>query len=373
MTTLHQLAELGQSVWIDYIDRPLLETGKLKSLIEQGLRGMTSNPTIFHQAISGSTDYDKKIVQLKEAGKSTFEIYDELTIKDIQDATDIFKPVYQQTAGLDGYVSLEINPQIANDTQASIEEGKRLFQNVNRPNVMIKVPATEAGFPVIEELLANHVNVNVTLIFSLGQYTKTVQAYFKGLERLYEAGGDLSKIRSVASVFVSRMDTMVDKILDEKISQTSGTDKIRLEALKGKAAVANCRLIYEKSKELFAQERFRQLVKHKAHIQRVLWGSTSTKNPAYSDVKYVEELILKQTVNTIPESTLNAFLDHGRVKEATASTREARAVIDSLKGFGIDMDQVCAKLLEDGVAAFEKSFVALMEAIEKKAAQLCTK
>lgn len=371
MKTLEQLSQLGQSVWLDYIDRHLLESGKLKGLISEGLRGMTSNPSIFHQAISSSNDYDRKIIQYKEAGKSTFEIYDELTIKDIQDATDQFKAVFETTAGLDGYVSLEINPQIAHDTAASIEEGKRLFKKVDRRNVMIKVPATPAGFPVIEELVANGINVNVTLIFSMEQYLKTVEAYIKGLERYHEAGGDLSKVRSVASVFVSRVDTMIDKMLAEKAAQESNNaNKVRLENLKGKAAVANCRLIYEKSKELFAQETFRKLVKSKANIQRVLWGSTSTKNPDYPDVKYVAELILKQTVNTIPEATLNAFMDHGKAREADGSAKEAQAAIHNLKDFGIDIDQVCLKLLDDGVAAFDKAFVALMEAIEKKAAQL---
>lgn len=371
MTNLEQLSQLGQSVWLDYIDRHLLESGKLKSLIGEGLRGMTSNPSIFHQAISGSNDYDRKIVQFKEAGKNTFEIYDELTIRDIQEAADQFQDVFEKTAGLDGYVSLEINPQIAHDAAASITEGKRLFKKVDRRNVMIKVPATAEGFPVIEELLASGINVNVTLIFSMEQYVKTVEAYVRGLERFQKDGGDLSQLRSVASVFVSRIDTLIDKTLTDKAAaESSNAVKVRLENLRGKAAVANCRLIYEKSKELFAQERFRNLVKHKAHIQRVLWGSTSTKNPDYSDVKYVTELILKQTVNTIPSATLSAFMDHGKVKEAAGSAKEASAVIQSLQEFGIDINQVCAKLLDDGVTAFDKAFVALMEAIEKKAAQL---
>src|SRR3989344_3304919 len=232
-TTLQQLSDLGQSAWLDYIDRPLLETGKLQKLIEQGLRGMTSNPSIFNQAISNSTDYDQKISQLKAAGKSTFEIYDELTIKDIQDACDILLPVYESTKKLDGYVSLEINPQIANNTEASIIEGKRLFIHVDRPHVMIKVQATEAGFPVIEELIASEMNVNVTLIFSLEQYVKTVEAYFRGLKRLDDCDGDMDEVRSVASGFVSRIDTMADKMITDN-------------SLQGKAAVANCKLIYEK-------------------------------------------------------------------------------------------------------------------------------
>ncbi len=360
-TTLHQLSDLGQSAWLDYIDRPLLETGKLQKLIVQGLAGMTSNPSIFNAAISNSADYDKKIAQLKAAGKSTFEIYDELTIKDIQDACDIFKPTFDATDRLDGYVSLEINPQIANNSEASIIEGKRLFIRVDRPNVMIKVPATEAGFPVIEELIASEMNVNVTLIFSLEQYVKTAEAYMRGLKRLDECDGDMDEVRSVASVFVSRVDTMIDTMLTDK-------------SLQGQAAVANCKIIYEKFKELFSSKEFKLLAQGGANIQRVLWGSTSTKNPDYSDIKYVSELIVKDTVNTIPEPTLNAFLDHGKTAEAlTGSVDDAKDFLEQLKGHGIDIDSVCAKLLSEGVVAFDKAFVALSEAIDKKAAQLAAK
>ena len=357
-TTLHQLADFGQSAWLDYIDRPLLVTGKLQKLIDQGLRGMTSNPSIFNNAISNSSDYDKKIAELKTTGKSTFEIYDELTIKDIQDACDIFAPVFEKTSRLDGYVSLEINPQIANNTEASIREGKRLFIKVDRPNVMIKVPATEAGFPVIEELIASEMNVNVTLIFSLEQYVKTAEAYFRGLKRLEEAGGELSEVRSVASVFVSRVDTLIDKMLTDK-------------SLQGRAAVANCKIIFEKFKELFQGGQFQALAKNKANVQRVLWGSTSIKNPEYSDIKYVAELIAAPTVNTIPEATLHAFLDHGKVKEAlTGKFIDAQKLFTQLRGMNIDIDAVCAQLLTEGVAAFDKACVALFDAIEKKAAQL---
>lgn len=372
-TTLHQLIKFGQSPWLDYIDRQLLETGKLQALIEQGLRGMTSNPTIFHQAVTKSTDYDKAIMDRKEKGKSTFEIYDELTIRDIQQACDIFRDVNEKSGGLDGFVSLEINPQIAHDTQASVKEGKRLFAKVKRPNCMIKVPATEAGFPVVEELLASGVNVNVTLIFSPTQYVETVGAYLKGLTRRKKQGGDLHSIRSVASVFVSRIDTMVDKLLTEKMGQAKNeTTQRRLEGLKGKAAVANCRIIFEKSKELFMGEEFRTLAKDNAHVQRILWGSTSTKNPEYSDIKYVTELIASPTVNTMPEATLQAFLDHGRVQQALLGpVEEAQKILVELKGIDIDIDHVCTKLLAEGVSAFATSFVSLMEAIEKKAQQLC--
>ncbi|OGX34472.1 MAG: transaldolase [Omnitrophica WOR_2 bacterium RIFCSPHIGHO2_01_FULL_48_9] len=360
-TTLQQLSDLGQSAWLDYIDRPLLETGKLQKLIDQGLCGMTSNPSIFNQAISNSADYDKKILQGKEAGLSTFEIYDALTIKDIQDACDIFKPTFEATKRLDGYVSLEINPQIANDTEASIREGKRLFIRVDRPNVMIKVPATEAGFPVIEELIASEMNVNVTLIFSLEQYVKTVEAYFRGLKRLDDCDGDMDEVRSVASVFVSRVDTMIDKMLTDK-------------NLQGRAAVANCQVINEKFKELFSGKEFKPLAQAGANIQRVLWGSTSTKNPEYSDIKYVTELITQNTVNTIPEPTLNAFLDHGKISEAlTGDPAEAQKLFAELRGLNIDIDQVCAKLLEEGVVAFDKAFVSLSEAIQRKAEQLAAK
>src|SRR3989338_7003170 len=350
--TLQQLSDLGQSAWLDYIDRPLLETGKLQKLIDQGLCGMTSNPSIFNQAISNSADYDKKILQGKEAGLSTFEIYDALTIKDIQDACDIFKPTFEATKRLDGYVSLEINPQIANDTEASIREGKRLFIRVDRPNVMIKVPATEAGFPVIEELIASEMNVNVTLIFSLEQYVKTVEAYIRGLKRLDEWDGEMSEVRSVASVFVSRVDTMADKMITDK-------------SLQGKAAVANCKLIYEKFQEIFSSKEFKLLAQGGANIQRVLWASTSTKNPDYSDIKYVTELVTKDTVNTIPEPTLNAFLDHGKAAAAlTGKAEDARLFLEQLKAHGVDIDSVCAKLLSEGVAAFDKAFVDLSEAIQ---------
>ena len=371
---LQELAEFGQSIWLDYISRPLIETGKLKSLIDQGLRGMTSNPSIFNQAIGTTQDYDEKITQLKRQNKTTFEIYDELTIKDIQDATDIFRPVYEKTKGLDGYVSLEINPLLAHKIEEQMVEGTRLFKKVNRPNVMIKVPSTTEGFPVIEELIAQGINVNVTLIFSLRQYEKTVEAYLKGLKRLSAKTADLSRVRSVASVFVSRVDTIIDKLLDEKIAAENDTaKKNKLSALRGRAAVANSRIIFERSKELFSSAEFKKL--EKANVQRVLWGSTGTKNPAYSDIKYVTELIASPTVNTIPEPTLHAFMDHGRVSNAFQyfSASDAQNCINALKAIGINIDDVCANLLKDGCVAFDKAFEALLNSIEKKAEQLALK
>ena len=374
-TKLHQLADFGQSMWLDYISRPLLESGRLKELIDAGLRGMTSNPTIFNQAISLSKDYDEKIIQLHEKNKSTFEIYDDLTIRDVQQAADFFKPVHEQTHGLDGYVSLEINPKLAMNVEASIQEGKRLFQKTARVNVMIKVPSTHAGFPVIEELLAKGIPVNVTLIFSLEQYKETTKAFLKGLNRYWESGGDLSKIQSVASVFVSRIDTTVDKSLDEKTAHSAETStRNKLESLKGKAAVANCKLIFEQWKTMANSDPFKSLARNKANVQRVLWASTGTKNPNYSDLKYVTELIAPPTVNTVPQKTLEAFLDHGEIKEGLSGTRnDAQETINALNHLGIDLSQVCEHLLKEGVVAFEKSFEELLNSIETKVARLCPK
>lgn len=374
-TTIQQLAEYGQSIWLDYISRALLESGKLDALIAQGLRGMTSNPSIFNQAISSSNDYDAKIAELKNAGKTAFEIYDALTIADIQQAADAFGQVYKTTKGVDGYVSLEINPKIAHKTEEQIKEGMRLFQAVGRPNVMIKVPATVQGFPVVEELIARGVNVNTTLIFSLKQYEHTVDAYWSGLARRLKNKGTIDTVHSVASVFVSRMDTMTDDILEKYALTAKSEDERRsLQILKGKAAVANCHLIFEKYKQLAQSQHFKTLADQGANRQRVLWGSTSTKNPQYSDIKYVAELIARATVNTVPEKTLMAFLDHGIAQEAfTSAIDESLKILNKLKNVGIDIDTVCQDLLREGVKAFEDAFEALLSSIEKKAAQLCAK
>jgi transaldolase len=358
----------GQSVWLDYISRALIDTGKLKELIDIGLRGLTSNPTIFDKAISTSNDYDTAITELKNAGRSTFEIYDELTIKDIQNAADAFMPVYEKTEGADGYVSLEINPTLAYQTDATISEGKRLFKKVNRPNLMLKVPATDEGFPAVKALLSEAINVNITLIFSLQQYIDTAEAYLSGIEQCIQKNGDVRKVRSVASIFVSRIDTLTDKLLEEKHALT---DKQKLEAFMGTAAVANSAIIYARYREIFNANRFLNLQSKGANVQRVLWGSTSTKNPAYSDIKYVKELIGKDTVNTIPESTLRAFIDHGTVQEAlTEDAGRAREIITGLFNIDIDINDICDRLLKDGVVAFEKSFVSLLNNIETKASNL---
>jgi len=362
-TAIEKLAEFGQSAWLDNINRSMIESGKLKETIALGLRGMTSNPSIFDKSIRLSEDYDKKIEELCNIGRSTLEIYDDLTVKDVQDAADVFKEVYDRTDGLDGYVSLEVSPRLAFKVEETVEDAERLFKKVDRPNVMFKIPATSAGFKAIETLLEKGININATLIFSLEQYTETAQAYIRGLDRLLQKGGELNKVRSVASVFVSRVDTAVDEMIGENAS---------LRSLKGKAAVANSRLIYNEYLDIFSRDEFKELKEKGANLQRVLWASTSAKNPAYSDIKYVTELIGKNTVNTLPDNTLKAFLDHGIVKEAlTFDIGDAQVIMDSLKHSGIDVNIICERLLQEGIIAFKKSFDALLTSIKTKASNLC--
>ncbi len=370
-TTVQQLADHGQSVWLDYISRSLIDTGALQQFIRKGVSGLTSNPSIFNKAVSAGNDYDGFIRELKAAGKKTFEIYDDLTVRDVQDAADIFLPVYNASKGVDGYVSLEIDPRLAHDTAPTIAEGRRLHKKVNRPNIMFKVPSTAAGFPAISALLAEGINVNVTLVFSLQQYMDTTDAYLRGLEMLDKNGGDLSTVRSVASVFVSRVDTMVDGLLDKRLQSGGMGENEKIAGSRGAAAVANAILIYDKYTRVFKDERFAELVRKGANVQRLLWGSTSTKNPAYSDIKYVTELIGKNTVNTIPQGTLQAFLEHGEVKGALPGDLDkAQQQLSVLKELGIDIDEVCSKLLDEGVRAFQESFSSLLRAIGEKAQKL---
>jgi transaldolase / glucose-6-phosphate isomerase len=366
---LVQLHSLGQSVWLDQMRRSLLTTGELKGLIDNdGLRGLTSNPTIFEKAISGSQDYAEQLASLAHAGSSVPHIYEEIVVQDIGGAADTFRGVYDASDGGDGFVSLEVSPLLANDTKATIEEGKKLFARLNRENVMIKVPATPAGLPAIEELIAHGLNINVTLIFAVEVYEQVADAYIKGLERRAAAGQPVDRIGSVASFFVSRIDSMVDRQLGQ-LTETATDDaqKQRINALMGKTAIANAKLAYESFKLIFGGERFAGLRAKGAKVQRPLWASTSTKNPAYRDTIYVDTLIGADTVNTMPPQTLGAFRDHGTVAPTLeAGLDEAHHVFDELKAVGIDMKAVTDKLTAEGVKSFSDSFQELMAVIEAR-------
>jgi transaldolase len=371
---LQKLAEYGQSVWYDNVSRNLIKDGSFAKMIEeQAIVGVTSNPTIFEKAIGHTPDYDAQIKELVAQHKTAFEIYEALAMTDIGDVTDIFRKVYEKTNGLDGYVSLEVSPTLANDTEGTIKDGLRYFNALNRPNLMIKVPATPEGIPAVETLIGEGVNVNVTLIFSLEAYEQVAWAYVAGLEKLAASGKKpLNKVASVASFFVSRVDTLADKLLDQKIAATTNeAKKQELKALQGKLAIANSKLAYEIYQNVFGSERFAKLKAQGAHPQRVLWASTSTKNPAYRDVLYVEELIGKDTVNTMPPQTVIAFQDHGIVNETlTQDWEEARKVFADFEDNGISVGAVTAQLLDEGVKSFAKSFEDLINGVETKRQQL---
>lgn len=365
---MEELARFGQSVWLDNLSRPLIESGKLRDLVGIGLRGVTSNPAIFDKAISQSLDYDFKVAKMAGENRSAFEIYDELTVRDVQDAADILKPVYDKSSRLDGYVSLEVNPKLAHMGRETIQEAGRLRNKVNRPNLMLKIPATEEGFSAIEELTAEGININVTLIFSREQYEKSALAYIRGVRRFIEKGAAAGSLHSVASVFVSRIDTAVDQILDKLIAREKDCcKKDAILALKGQAGVANTHLIFKKSLEIFSSRDFLALKAKGANAQRPLWGSTAAKNPAYSDNKYVRELIAKGTVNTMPEKTLEAFLKNQEIKEAlTPDCARSVWVIKRLESLGIDIDDICGRLLREGIKLFESSFDSLLKSLESK-------
>jgi len=358
MTKLHDLYEQhGQSVWIDYIRRNFILDGGLQEAIDAGVRGVTSNPAIFEKAIAHSDDYDTQMQQLVAEGKSAEEIYEALAIEDIQQAADVLRPVYDESNGVDGYVSLEVNPTLARDTDGTIAEARDLYKKVNRPNVMIKVPATDEGIPAIKTLIGDGINVNVTLMFSLQDYDNVAGAYLDGLEILASNGGDLSKVASVASFFVSR----VESDMDDAIEAQGATD------LLGTIAVANTKLAYQRFETCFSGDRWQALADKGARVQRPLWASTSTKNDAYSDVKYVEELIGPHTVNTMPPNTKEAFVDHGTVARTIDTDLEtAQAVVDKLADVGIDYDAITQNLQDVGVEKFEKPFASLMESIRQK-------
>ncbi|GBD86497.1 transaldolase [bacterium BMS3Abin03] len=357
MSKLNQLARLGQSIWYDYIRRQFITGGELKILIDKGLRGITSNPSIFEKAIAGSSDYDDDLRELTGKGLSTEEIYEKLALKDIELAAGLMLPVYQSTKTLDGYVSIEVSPKLAHDTEITIREAKRIFAVLNKPNVMIKVPGTKEGLPVITELIGSGINVNVTLLFNAENYRKSAEAYLEGLELLIKRNGDVSKVASVASMFVSRIDVAVDKELD----------KLNAAELKGKIAIANAKYAYQLFKRIFSSERWNELKEKGASVQRLLWASTGTKNPLYPDTLYVDNLIGKETVNTVPPATFNDFMDHGIVSPTLEiNVNEAIEQLDALKKSGIDLDIITNKLQIDGVASFSKSFENLMSAIKEK-------
>ncbi|MEE9537691.1 MAG: transaldolase [Desulfobacterales bacterium] len=363
MSKLIELEKMGQSIWLDYIQRSLVTSGELKQLVENGLRGVTSNPAIFEKAIAGSNDYDEDLKQLINTDQTIEQIYEALAIKDITLATDTLRSVYDSSSGKDGYVSLEVSPELAYETEKTIAEARRLFETVNRPNVMIKVPATPAGLPAITELIGSGVNVNVTLIFGLDNYKAVAGAYQSGLEKLAASGPEvkgghpIGKVASVASFFISRVDTAVDK----ELGAIGNTE------LAGKIAVANSKIAYAEYKNILQQPRWQQLADKGARMQRVLWASTSTKNPAYPDNLYVDELIGPDTVNTLPPSTLESFIDHGRVAETlTQGLQEAQSQVAKLADLGIDLKAVTQKLQDDGVVAFARPFGKLLESIAEK-------
>ncbi len=372
LNPIKELREIGQSLWLDNIRRQLVTSGELGRLRDEGLTGVTSNPTIFEKAVSGSTDYDEAMVDLVRAKKKPEEMLWDLMVEDVQSAADVFRPVYDQTKGRDGFVSIEVGPTIANSTQETIDFAQYLHDRCRRPNVMVKIPATKAGLPAIEQQISKGNNINITLIFSVDRYAEVVEAYLSGLEKLERDGGDLSKVASVASFFVSRVDTKVDKILAEKAGQAPDPRQKRsLEQLYGKAAIANSKMAYERYKGLFAGPRWDRLRKAGARTQRCLWASTSTKDPRYPDTYYVEELIGPETVDTIPPQTLAAFREHGEVRRSLDENVDvARRQLKQLAEQGVDLDRVTGELEVEGVDAFVKSFESLLAALDKSAREI---
>ncbi len=368
-TAIKELREVGQSLWLDNIRRQLISSGELARLRDEGLTGVTSNPTIFEKAVSGSTDYDEAMVQLVREKKKPADMLWDLMIEDVQAAADVFRPVYDRTKGKDGFVSIEVGPTIANSTRQTIKFAEYLHDRCERPNVMVKIPATREGLPAIEDQISKGNNINITLIFAVERYDEVVEAYLSGLEKLHKDGGDLSKVASVASFFVSRVDTKVDKLLSEKLNTASDPkQKQTLERLYGKAAIANSKMAYEHYKEFFAGPRWDKLRKAGARTQRCLWASTSTKDPRYPDTYYVEELIGPDTVDTIPPATLAAFREHGEVRRSLDENVDlARRQLKQLAEVGVDLGEVTHQLEVEGVESFTKSFESLLVALEKNA------
>lgn len=359
--------ELGQSIWYDNIQRRLLENGALAEMVEAGLiYGVTSNPSIFNKAIAKSEDYDDDLIPLARAGKSAEQIFETLAVEDIRAAADLFQDLYERTSGGDGYVSLEVNPKLANDTDQTCDEARRLWELVDRPNLMIKIPATQEGIPAVRRSIAAGLNVNVTLIFSQGRYQGVMEAYLAGLEDRVNQGKPVDRIASVASFFVSRIDTKVDSRL-ERVIAAEGPRAALAAGLRGRSAVANAKVAYQSFKRVFHSDRFAALKEKGARLQRPLWASTSTKNPNYSDVLYVDSLIGPDTVNTIPPDTLDAFNHHGNVALTLEDDLEqAETALADLENAGVSLDQVTEELEVEGVAAFSKAFEDLLETVEQR-------
>jgi transaldolase/glucose-6-phosphate isomerase len=370
MNPLVQLAEYGQSFWLDYIRRSFVEGGAFERMIEEdGLRGVTSNPSIFEKAIEGREEYEPELSAAHcDSIEDAKRVFEQIATHDIQAAADLLRPVYERTRLEDGYVSLEVSPLLAHDTQGTIQEARRLWQTVNRPNLLIKVPSTPEGLPAIETLLSEGINVNITLLFSRHVYRETAEAYLRALEARAGRSELLSGIASVASFFVSRIDTAVDDLLEEKLKTAPARGRRKIEALRGKTAIANAKLAYQIFREVFSGPRWEALKEKGARPQRVLWASTSTKNPAYRDVLYVEELIGPQTVNTMPPATVDAFRDHGRLRNSLEEdVKSAERHLSELEKLDISLDKVTADLVSKGVELFASAFGSLLGTIQKTA------
>lgn len=375
---LLKIQQCGQSIWMDNLNRSAIESGELEELIKsQGLRGITSNPAIFQKAIAGNKVYDADIEAGVKAGKSIEEIYESLIFDDIRKTCDIFRPIYEKANGKDGFVSIEVSPYLAREAQGTIAEVRRFFKAVNRDNVMIKIPGTPEGTPAIEEAIAEGINVNVTLLFSVDSYVEAAWAYIRGLERRVQAGKPIDKIASVASFFLSRIDTKIDDRIEERL-KSAGTENLsenaRLRQIKGKVAIANAKVAYQKHQEIIESDRWKALAEKGANVQRLLWASTSTKNPEYSDVMYVNELVAPNTVNTLPPGTIEACADHCEIHPNRIETgvEEAKQLLRTLSesDINIDLDEAMEELLEEGIDKFIVPFQSLMQSLERKAQEL---
>jgi transaldolase len=361
--------EQGQSAWQDDISRDMLNQGSIRAAIEEiGIRGLTSNPTIFEKAIAAGTAYDEEITGLLERDLDAHAIFETVAVRDIQSAADLFRPIYESSDGCDGFVSIEVSPLAARDPAVTTDDTRRLWEAVNRPNLMVKIPGTVEAVPVIEQMLTEGININITLLFSVAAYERVARAYIAALAARRAAGQPIDRIASVASFFVSRVDTLVDKLLDEKIAATGdATQKGWLESLKGKAAIANARIAYQSFERIFSGAEWESLAAAGAHVQRPLWASTSVKNPAFPDTMYVDQLIGPETVNTMPRATMNAFLDHGTVKRTVDQDLSgAYKTMEDLAAAGIDIDAVTAQLENEGIASFAKSYDSLLAGVASK-------